>query len=123
MTSDAPVDCREENSDLDQNVFSVSKDSRKVVVVGCSDCLEVNVLSRCLSFHTFPTDFETRRKLIYAIRRDHFAVSPHTRVCSRHFTNEDVCEPLSETARWLRKGAVPCVRNQGYVNHILWWFL
>uniref|UniRef100_A0A3Q3G497 THAP domain-containing protein 1 n=1 Tax=Labrus bergylta TaxID=56723 RepID=A0A3Q3G497_9LABR len=68
--------------------------------------------SKCnsaLSFHTFPTDFKTRRKWIYAIRRDHFAVSPHTRVCSRHFTNEDVREPLSETARWLRKGAVPAL--------------
>uniref|UniRef100_A0A3Q3FT93 THAP domain-containing protein 1 n=1 Tax=Labrus bergylta TaxID=56723 RepID=A0A3Q3FT93_9LABR len=63
-----------------------------------------------LSFHTFPKDFETRRKWISAIRRDHFAVSPHTRVCSRHFTSEDVREPLSATARrLLRKGAVPAL--------------
>ncbi|XP_060917346.1 uncharacterized protein ftr97 isoform X2 [Labrus mixtus] len=73
-------------------------------------CAASSKYNSALSFHTFPKDFETRRKWISAIRRDHFAVSPHTRVCSRHFTNEDVREPLSETARrLLRKGAVPAL--------------
>ncbi|XP_029132153.2 uncharacterized protein ftr97 isoform X1 [Labrus bergylta] len=73
-------------------------------------CAASSKYNSALSFHTFPKDFETRRKWISAIRRDHFAVSPHTRVCSRHFTSEDVREPLSATARrLLRKGAVPAL--------------
>ncbi len=61
-----------------------------------------------LSFHTFPSDAETRRKWLVAIRRDNFKVTPHTRVCSRHFKKEDVREPQTETGRRLLvKGAVP----------------
>uniref|UniRef100_A0A8C7WP63 THAP domain-containing protein 1 n=1 Tax=Oryzias sinensis TaxID=183150 RepID=A0A8C7WP63_9TELE len=63
-----------------------------------------------LSFHTFPSDAEIRRKWLVAIRRDKFTVTPHTRVCSRHFNKDDVREPLSETGRrLLNKGAVPAL--------------
>uniref|UniRef100_A0A3P9LCI0 THAP domain-containing protein 1 n=1 Tax=Oryzias latipes TaxID=8090 RepID=A0A3P9LCI0_ORYLA len=63
-----------------------------------------------LSFHTFPSDAEIRRKWLVAIRRDKFTVTPHTRVCSRHFNKDDVREPLSETGRRLiNKGAVPAL--------------
>uniref|UniRef100_A0A8C7Y661 THAP domain-containing protein 1 n=1 Tax=Oryzias sinensis TaxID=183150 RepID=A0A8C7Y661_9TELE len=69
--------------------------------------------SKCnslLSFHTFPSDAEIRRKWLVAIRRDKFTVTPHTRVCSRHFNKDDVREPLSETGRrLLNKGAVPAL--------------
>lgn len=61
-----------------------------------------------LSFFTFPADEELRRKWIVNIRRDKFTVTPHTRVCSRHFRTEDIREPASETGRrLLKKGVVP----------------
>jgi len=61
-----------------------------------------------LSFFTFPADEELRRKWIVNIRRDKFTVTPHTRVCSRHFRTEDIREPASETGRRrLKKGVVP----------------
>uniref|UniRef100_A0A3B3RCL7 THAP domain-containing protein 1 n=1 Tax=Paramormyrops kingsleyae TaxID=1676925 RepID=A0A3B3RCL7_9TELE len=66
---------------------------------------------RCvLSFFTFPSDEEIRRKWIVAIRRKKFAITPHTRVCSRHFKAEDIREPASERGRrLLKKGAVPAL--------------
>uniref|UniRef100_A0A8C6KLP5 THAP domain-containing protein 1 n=1 Tax=Nothobranchius furzeri TaxID=105023 RepID=A0A8C6KLP5_NOTFU len=61
-----------------------------------------------LSLFTFPADEELRRKWIVTIRRDKFTVTPHTRVCSRHFKSEDIREPVSEKGRrLLKKGAVP----------------
>uniref|UniRef100_A0A8C4RUT2 THAP-type domain-containing protein n=1 Tax=Erpetoichthys calabaricus TaxID=27687 RepID=A0A8C4RUT2_ERPCA len=40
--------------------------------------------------------------------KESFTISPHTRVCSRHFKKEDFREPGSETGRrLLKKGAVP----------------
>ncbi|XP_041848072.1 uncharacterized protein LOC121644285 [Melanotaenia boesemani] len=42
------------------------------------------------------------------IRRDNLIITPHTRVCSRHFTAQDVKEPSKEgKRRRLRPGAVP----------------
>ncbi|KAK9973148.1 hypothetical protein ABG768_023892 [Culter alburnus] len=71
-------------------------------------CQASSKYNKVLSFHTFPSDAEIRRKWLVAIRRDNFTVSPHTRVCSRHFKKEDVREPVSETGRRLLiKGAVP----------------
>ena len=62
-----------------------------------------------LSFHTFPTDEEIRRKWVVAIRRDDFVITPHTRVCSRHL-KKDVREPASEKGRrLLKKGAIPAL--------------
>ena len=52
-----------------------------------------------LSFHTFPTDEELRRKWVVVIRRDDFMITPHTRVCSWHLKKEDVREPASEKGR------------------------
>uniref|UniRef100_A0A667ZYV8 THAP domain-containing protein 1 n=1 Tax=Myripristis murdjan TaxID=586833 RepID=A0A667ZYV8_9TELE len=63
-----------------------------------------------LSFFTFPVDEELRRKWVVAIRRDHFRITPHTRVCSRHFKEEDIREPTSEKGRrLLQNGAVPAL--------------
>ncbi|KAF4096068.1 hypothetical protein G5714_023671 [Onychostoma macrolepis] len=58
-----------------------------------------------LSFHTFPLDAETRRKWLVAIRRDNFKVTPHTRVCSRHFKKEDVREPQTDRETALSQGS------------------
>uniref|UniRef100_A0A3B3HV35 THAP-type domain-containing protein n=1 Tax=Oryzias latipes TaxID=8090 RepID=A0A3B3HV35_ORYLA len=60
-------------------------------------CQASSKYNSLLSFHTFPSDAEIRRKWLVAIRRDKFTVTPHTRVCSRHFNKDDVREPLSET--------------------------
>uniref|UniRef100_A0A8C4RE08 THAP domain-containing protein 1 n=1 Tax=Erpetoichthys calabaricus TaxID=27687 RepID=A0A8C4RE08_ERPCA len=69
-----------------------------------------NKYNKVLSFHTFPSDAETRSKWIVAIRRENFTVGRHTRVCSRHFKKEDLREPRSETGRrLLKKGAVPAL--------------
>uniref|UniRef100_A0A3B3IKM4 THAP-type domain-containing protein n=1 Tax=Oryzias latipes TaxID=8090 RepID=A0A3B3IKM4_ORYLA len=73
-------------------------------------CQASSKYNSLLSFHTFPSDAEIRRKWLVAIRRDKFTVTPHTRVCSRHFNKGDVREPLSETGRrLLNKGAVPAL--------------
>uniref|UniRef100_A0A3B3HWH9 THAP-type domain-containing protein n=1 Tax=Oryzias latipes TaxID=8090 RepID=A0A3B3HWH9_ORYLA len=75
-------------------------------------CQASSKYNSLLSFHTFPSDAEIRRKWLVAIRRDKFTVTPHTRVCSRHFNKDDVREPLSETGRrLLNKGAVPALER------------
>ncbi|XP_028676528.1 zinc finger protein 879-like [Erpetoichthys calabaricus] len=73
-------------------------------------CSASSKYNKVLSFHTFPSDAETRSKWIVAIRRENFTVGRHTRVCSRHFKKEDLREPRSETGRrLLKKGAVPAL--------------
>ena len=73
-------------------------------------CQASSKYNSLLSFHTFPSDAEIRRKWLVTIRRDEFTVTPHTQVCSRHLSKEDVCEPVSETGRrLLNKGAVPAL--------------
>ncbi|XP_050928033.1 uncharacterized protein LOC108900981 [Lates calcarifer] len=71
-------------------------------------CQASGKYNKVLSFHTFPSDEETRQKWFVAIRRKNFTVGHHTRVCSRHFKSEDVREPLSLGGRrLLERGAVP----------------
>ncbi|KAI4881187.1 hypothetical protein NFI96_027253 [Prochilodus magdalenae] len=66
--------------------------------------------NKVLRFHKFLSNVENRHKWIGAIRRESFTVTPHTRVCSRHFKKEDVREPESTSGRrLLKKGAVPMV--------------
>ena len=60
------------------------------------------------SFHTFPPDDNLRKMLIILIRRDNLTITNHTRVCSRHFSKDDLKEPTTERGRRrLKKGAVP----------------
>ncbi|XP_076835893.1 uncharacterized protein LOC143481680 [Brachyhypopomus gauderio] len=71
-------------------------------------CQASSKYNKVLSFHTFPSNAENRAKWIVAIRRENFTITPHTRVCSRHFRKEDLREPDSESGRRrLKKGAVP----------------
>uniref|UniRef100_A0A8B9GTX4 THAP domain-containing protein 1 n=1 Tax=Astyanax mexicanus TaxID=7994 RepID=A0A8B9GTX4_ASTMX len=71
-------------------------------------CQASSKYNKVLSFHTFPSDAENRLKWNFAIRRENFTVTPHTRVCSRHFKKEDLREPESKSGRrLLKKGAVP----------------
>ncbi|XP_041845312.1 uncharacterized protein LOC121642613 [Melanotaenia boesemani] len=61
-----------------------------------------------VSFHTFPSDDQLRKRWVVNIRRENFIISHHTRVCSRHFTAQDVKEPTEEgRRRRLKPGAVP----------------
>uniref|UniRef100_A0A8C6MHG4 THAP domain-containing protein 1 n=1 Tax=Nothobranchius furzeri TaxID=105023 RepID=A0A8C6MHG4_NOTFU len=77
---------------------------RKTNIPQCTASSKYTVLS----FFTFPADEELRRKWIVTIPRDKFTVTPHTRVCSRHFKSEYIREPVSEKGRrLLKKGAVP----------------
>ncbi|KAL3983384.1 acetyl-CoA C-acetyltransferase [Sarotherodon galilaeus] len=61
-----------------------------------------------LSFHGFPTHSDLRRQWLVNIRRDHFTITSHTRVCSRHFASDQLIEPTTlDGRRRLIKGAVP----------------
>uniref|UniRef100_A0A669CQ88 THAP domain-containing protein 1 n=1 Tax=Oreochromis niloticus TaxID=8128 RepID=A0A669CQ88_ORENI len=61
-----------------------------------------------LSFHGFPTHSDLRRQWLVNIRRDHFMITSHTRVCSRHFASDQLIEPTTlDGRRRLIKGAVP----------------
>lgn len=71
-------------------------------------CAASSRFNSVLSFHTFPTDEEKRRKWIHNIRREKLNITSHTRVCSRHFTIDYQIEPSKPSGRrLLRKGAVP----------------
>ncbi|XP_017565566.1 zinc finger X-chromosomal protein-like [Pygocentrus nattereri] len=61
-----------------------------------------------LSFHAFPSDDELRKAWIINIRRDNLTITPHTRVCSRHFRPEDIRDRTEYGGRRrLIKGAAP----------------
>uniref|UniRef100_A0A3B4FMM1 THAP domain-containing protein 1 n=1 Tax=Pundamilia nyererei TaxID=303518 RepID=A0A3B4FMM1_9CICH len=61
-----------------------------------------------LSFHGFPTHSDLRRQWLVNIRRDHFTITSHTRVCCRHFASDQLIEPTTlRGRRRLIKGAVP----------------
>ncbi|XP_059360523.1 THAP domain-containing protein 2-like [Carassius carassius] len=71
----------------------------------CSSSAKFNSV---ISFHTFPSDVQQRKKWIINIRRDNFIISYHTRVCSRHFVPEELKEPAEVGGRRrLKSGAVP----------------
>uniref|UniRef100_A0A3B4E833 THAP domain-containing protein 1 n=1 Tax=Pygocentrus nattereri TaxID=42514 RepID=A0A3B4E833_PYGNA len=61
-----------------------------------------------LSFHSFPACSDLRSQWLINIRRDQFTISPHTKVCSRHFIPDHLIEPKTpEGRRRLTKDAVP----------------
>uniref|UniRef100_A0A669BDV5 THAP domain-containing protein 1 n=1 Tax=Oreochromis niloticus TaxID=8128 RepID=A0A669BDV5_ORENI len=71
----------------------------------CSASAKFNSI---LSFHDFPTHSDLRRQWLVNIRRDHFTITSHTRVCSRHFASDQLIEPTTlDGRRRLIKGAVP----------------
>lgn len=71
-------------------------------------CTASSKWSSSLSFHGFPVHSELRRTWLLNIRRDHVTISAHTKVCSRHFTPDQLVEPKSpEGRRRLVRGAVP----------------
>nr|XP_050032240.1 uncharacterized protein LOC126528390 [Dermacentor andersoni] len=70
-----------------------------------------------LSFHEIPADTDARARWLGAIRRDKWSpntTSCYTKVCSRHFKEEDFIEGKR---RRLKKGAVPSVFEE-YPSHL-----
>lgn len=71
-------------------------------------CTSSAKFNSSVSFHTFPSDNQQRKRWIINIRRENLVISHHTRVCSRHFVSEEVKEPAEVGGRRrLKPGAVP----------------
>ncbi|CAM4625785.1 unnamed protein product [Leuciscus chuanchicus] len=69
-----------------------------------------------LSFHRFPKHNGIRAQWLHKIRRTGFSVTPHTKVCSRHFTN-DLILTTAKGKRSLAASAVPSLFEwNGYTN-------
>ncbi len=59
-----------------------------------------------LSFHRFPQDASLGAKWLHRVRRVHFTVTQHTKVCTRHF-KEGLIRTTAKGKRFLSPGAVP----------------
>uniref|UniRef100_A0A3Q0SYG9 THAP domain-containing protein 1 n=1 Tax=Amphilophus citrinellus TaxID=61819 RepID=A0A3Q0SYG9_AMPCI len=71
-------------------------------------CSASSKFNGVLSFHSFPTQSNLRKRWLINIRRDDFTVTSHTKVCSRHFATDELIEPMTpDGRRRLIKGAVP----------------
>ena len=85
-------------------------------------CTSNSALSPQLAFHSFPSNPEERKLWVSKIRRDEangvFVVNDQTRVCSKHFKEDDYHRSdnrrkrkrkSEKTLRWLKKGSFPSV--------------
>ena len=77
-------------------------------------CNATSKKNKNLRFHRFPKKRELKDQWIAKVRRDegdYFAVTENTRVCSRHFCEEDykVSEDGKGKKIVLKKGAVPTI--------------
>uniref|UniRef100_A0A8C6SRS5 THAP domain-containing protein 1 n=1 Tax=Neogobius melanostomus TaxID=47308 RepID=A0A8C6SRS5_9GOBI len=69
-----------------------------------------------LSFHRFPKHKSIRAQWLHKIRRTAFSITQHTKVCSRHFTN-DLIRTTAKGKRILAASAVPSLFEwNGYTN-------
>lgn len=59
-------------------------------------------------FHSFPKDEELRKKWLHNLRRKNFTPTKYSRLCSKHFNEEDIDRTSLARVR-LRRGAVPCI--------------
>jgi len=65
-----------------------------------------------ITFHAFPVDPKERKLWIHSVRRADYkklTVNKHTKVCSKHFRDEDFIQPQYSKRRMLKKGVVPSV--------------
>lgn len=61
-----------------------------------------------LSFHSFPSDVDLRKRWLVNIRRDDFCPTSNSKVWSKHFSSDQIIEPQTPEARKkLVTGAVP----------------
>ncbi|KAK0132535.1 THAP domain-containing protein 6 [Merluccius polli] len=70
-------------------------------------CLEAR--TRGITFHQFPKNGERRKKWEVALRRDGFAASNRSLLCSEHFRSEDF-DRTGQTVR-VKDGVVPTIFN------------
>uniref|UniRef100_A0A3Q2ZA89 THAP domain-containing protein 1 n=1 Tax=Kryptolebias marmoratus TaxID=37003 RepID=A0A3Q2ZA89_KRYMA len=81
-------------------------------------CTASSKYNGLLSFHGFPSDPELRRRWLVSIRRDKFTVTPHSKVCSLHFTPDQLIQPKTAGGRrMLNKGAVPVLFPWNNYDH------
>ncbi|KAK0151112.1 THAP domain-containing protein 2 [Merluccius polli] len=59
-----------------------------------------------LSFHRFPKHTGHRTQWLHKIRRTGFTITPHTKVCSRHFTKDQI-RTTAKGRRFLTANAIP----------------
>ncbi|KAK0136627.1 P2X purinoceptor 5 [Merluccius polli] len=59
-----------------------------------------------LSFHRFPKHTGHRTQWLHKIRRPGFTITPHTEVCSRHFTKDQI-RTTAKGRRFLTANAIP----------------
>uniref|UniRef100_A0A9J8A9A6 THAP-type domain-containing protein n=1 Tax=Cyprinus carpio carpio TaxID=630221 RepID=A0A9J8A9A6_CYPCA len=52
-----------------------------------------------LSFHSFPADVDLRKRWLVNIRRDDFCPTSNSKVCSKHFSIDQISEPQTPEAR------------------------
>ena len=70
--------------------------------------------SGALTYHAFPVDPKERKLWILSVRRADYkklTVNKHTKVCSRHFREEDFIQSQGSKRRMLKKGVVPSIFN------------
>ena len=80
-------------------------------VPDCSSNSKVSGTSG-LTFHAFPMDPKERKQWILSVRRADYkklTVNKHTKVCSRHFREEDFIQSQGSKRRMLKKGVVPSI--------------
>ncbi|MED6259332.1 hypothetical protein ATANTOWER_021060 [Ataeniobius toweri] len=62
-------------------------------------CTASSKYNGLLSLHSFPNDAELTRRRLMSIRRDRFSVTPHSKVCSLHFTPDQIIQPKTAGGR------------------------
>uniref|UniRef100_A0A3B5R6L7 THAP domain-containing protein 1 n=1 Tax=Xiphophorus maculatus TaxID=8083 RepID=A0A3B5R6L7_XIPMA len=71
-------------------------------------CTASSKYNGLLSFHGFPSDPDLRRQWLANIRRDKLKLTQHTKVCSLHFTPDQLLQPKAAGGRRVvSRGAVP----------------
>lgn len=68
------------------------------------------LITAFFNFFSFPKDADRRKLWEINIRRENFKATDHSRVCSKHFT-EDCFDREKFGAHWLKKNAVPTIFN------------
>lgn len=73
-------------------------------------CTSSAKLSGTLSFHSFPSDVDLRKRWLVNIRRDDFCPTSNSKVCGKHFSSDQIIEPQTrEAQKKLVTGAVPVI--------------
>ncbi|GAA6106970.1 THAP domain-containing protein 6 isoform X1, partial [Tachysurus ichikawai] len=75
----------------------------------CSTERNLKTKQQGITFHRFPSDAKLRKIWETALRKEGFSATPHTVLCSQHFT-EDAIDRTGQIVR-LREGAVPSIFN------------